>query len=107
MTADAVNDVKPSGEPSYDNVALCVGTDFQGHPITLVNRLCLNRPAAEQMADDFRICVQQQRAAERDSSLCSIQLDNQTERVEFYQMASAIAGIGLMLLLALFFWARK
>lgn len=59
---DAVNDVAPNGEPSYTEVAICTGTDMDNHPITLVNRFCMNKPALEILQGEMDACQQQLRS---------------------------------------------
>lgn len=59
---DAVNDVEPTGEPSYTEVAICTGTDMDNHPITLVNRFCMNKPALEILKGEMDACQQQLRS---------------------------------------------
>lgn len=48
----AVNDNKPTGEPSFLHVALAVGSDVDSRPILIVDRLCLNHEAAKIMSDE-------------------------------------------------------
>lgn len=46
----AVDDKVSTGEPSFTDVAICIGSDKSGGQILLLDRICLNREAAEILA---------------------------------------------------------
>lgn len=98
--SDAVNDVGgTAGEPSYVSVAICIGANMDAQPVTLVDRLCLNRPAVQQIADNQAICIQQEVAFDREVERLTIQLDDSRHD----NKVIAYGGIATYLLLVVVF----
>jgi hypothetical protein len=56
-----MNDADGSGEPSFVNIAICVGTDLHDGGVTLVNRLCMNEAAVNLINGDYQLCRQQEK----------------------------------------------
>lgn len=91
--SDVVNDIGGAHEPEFTSVAVCVGADLDGNPITLLDRLCLNRPAVEKVIDDMSMCEQQLIISQNDAELWRGRHDH------LYDMATA-SGITNIVLFA-------
>lgn len=96
-----VNDVEPSGDPSFVSVAMCIGTDFDENPILLVDRLCLNREAANIVKAEMDAKTQDAakwtaQAEKCEQSLESARKDAATGMALFVVMLIvAVAAVGL------------
>lgn len=100
--SDSINDIGGAHEPEFSAVAICIGSDFEGNPITLVDRLCLNRPAVEKVVGDMQICEQNAKAFEGQATRCEIKAvehKNETTALVYgYGIALPVAiMIGLLL----------
>jgi hypothetical protein len=73
--SDVVNDVGGAGEPGFVHVAICTGSDIDAQPITLVDRMCINRPGIDMLVADMNMCEQQLKLVEGHSESCTIGLD--------------------------------
>lgn len=106
--ATSVDDIKhPDGEPSYVGVAICVGSDLQGQPVTLLDRLCVNRAAAQQLRDNVDICVQQEKAFGRDVETLTIQRDNARDVAKEATWVYGFATLLLLVIGAIIIWRRN
>lgn len=93
--SDVVNDLDGAHEPSFVGVAICIGTDLEGDPVTLLDRLCINRPGVEKITGDMEICQQDARLSAREAAVCSNNRDLQEARVGFISVVSFIELIAI------------
>ena len=103
--SDVVNDIGGAHEPEFDAIALCIGTDLDGNPVTLVDRLCLNRPAVEKVIGDMSICQQEAQVFRNEAGAqWKLALDAKRES-EMYQFA-ALTELFLIIILCVLCMAR-
>lgn len=50
----AIDDKVSSGEPSFAHISICVGSNDDGQPVLLLDRLCLNHEAAQVIQDEIK-----------------------------------------------------
>lgn len=90
--SDSVNDLDGPHAPSFVGVAICIGTDLQGEPVTLIDRLCINRPGVEKINDDYAICQQEMKAFRAEAAYLQDQLVMESDK-------STAAGVGFLIVM--------
>lgn len=103
--SDAVNDLDGPYEPSFVPVAICIGTDLQGEPVTLVDRLCVNRPGVEKMRDDMLLCQQEMKSWRREASVASVKYESADGAARAFLAAMGLEFL-VILFLSIFFLRR-
>lgn len=88
--SDEVNDLDGPHDPSFVSVAICIGTDLDSKPVTLVDRLCINRPGVELIAGDMSICQQELKAFRSEATEMQHRLEAESAR-------STVAGAALLI----------
>lgn len=103
--SDVVNDISDdSGEPSYVGVAICTGSDLNAQPITLVDRLCINRAGVIQISDDMKICEQNAAAFRRDVAIQEIQKQSEKRESDAYAFGFVFFAAMFFIAIASHFW---
>lgn len=89
--SDSVNDLDGPHAPSFVGVAICIGTDLQGEPVTLIDRLCINRPGVEKINDDYAICQQEMKAFRSEAAVLQ-------DRLDLSEARATVCGAALLIL---------
>lgn len=90
--ADSVNDIGDPSEPSYTAVAVCTGTDLDGNPVTLTDRLCMNR-------EGVAIVIGEVNSVKQQLQKCETELESKTpDRALTKSQYCAYAVLGLIII---------
>jgi hypothetical protein len=103
--SDSVNDVGGARDPEFTPIAICTGTDMDGRPVTILDRLCLNRPAVETVVGDMKICQQEAKMFRAEAAVERELGIDASMRGDWYQFA-ALTELFVIIMVCLFFMAR-
>lgn len=91
-----INDLDGGADqPSYAHIAVCVGSDVDGDPVTIVDRLCLNNAAARSVGDGLEY------AYEQNEELKSALIESKQENAKQESNIKSLCVYGLIELVAI------